>query len=96
MHRTLHFLLLPMTPEDLRYETRRFLASRPTGASVATTIRHGLVRWGVEATEAEISAACIFLAGLPPPQATGLKASLGSSQAWQITSAGILAFERNE
>lgn len=88
----------PMTPsaEDIRYEVRRFLAGRPTVASDVTTIRHGIARWGVQATEHEIGAACMFLAGLVPAQAQSHVASLGSSQSWQITTAGVLAYERGE
>jgi hypothetical protein len=96
MYRTLSFLLLPMTPEDLRYEVRRLLYGRQLTAADAASIRHGLLRWGIEVTETEIAAACMFLAGLNPPQVTTHRAGLGSSQSWQITSAGILAYERNE
>lgn len=85
-----------MTPEDARYEVRRFLYSRPTIAADAATIRHNLARWGVQLTEAEITAAAMFLADLNPPQAFIHKAALGSSQTYQITAAGQLAFERNE
>ena len=85
-----------MPPEDARYEVRRFLYSRPTVASDASTIRHGLARWGVQLTDAEIAGAAMFLAGLNPPQVKIHKASLGSSQSFQITSAGQLAYERNE
>lgn len=85
-----------MSPEDHRYEVRRFLYSRPTVASDASTIRHGLARWGVQLTEHEITAAAMFLAGLTPPQVTIHKAALGSSQSYQITSPGQLAYERNE
>lgn len=85
-----------MSPEDHRYEVRRFLYSRPTVASDASTIRHGLARWGVQLTEHEITAAAMFLAGLTPLQVTIHKAALGSSQSYQITSAGQLAYERNE
>lgn len=96
MYRAHSFLLLPMSPEDLRYEVRRFLAGRPTVAADLSTIRHGLARWGVTATEAEIQAACVFLAGLTPAQAEQHRASLGSSLSYQITAAGTLAYERNE
>jgi hypothetical protein len=96
MYRTLSFLLLPMTPEDLRYEVRRLLYGRQMTAVDAAGIKHGLSRWSIEATEQEIAAACTFLAGLNPPQVTENKASLGSRKSWEITSAGILAYERNE
>lgn len=96
MHREHSFFIINMNPEDLRFETRRFLHGRPTVASDVTTIRHGLARWGVAATDHEVGAACMFLAGLNPPQAQAHKASLGSSQSWQITSAGVLAHERGE
>lgn len=85
-----------MTPEDARYEVRRFLYSVCTTAPDANRIKHGLNRWGVELTTDEITAACIFLAGLNPPQVQIHKASLGSSQRFQITSDGQLAYERNE
>lgn len=85
-----------MNAEDLRFEVRRWLAGRPTVASDVTTIRHGLARWGVGASEQEIKEACAFLAGLEPAQAQIRTSSLGSSQSWQITSAGTLAHERGE
>lgn len=85
-----------MPPEDLRYEVRRYLYGRPTAAVDAATISHGLARWGHQVTAAEVTAAATFLAGLPEPQARAVRASLGSTTSWQITSAGILAHERNE
>lgn len=87
---------MSLSAEDIRYEVRRFLAGRPTVATDATTIRHGLARWGVAATDDEITAACIFLNGLVPPQAQLMRSSLGSSMSWQITSSGLLAHERND
>lgn len=87
---------VPMPLEDHRYEVRRFLYSRSTVACATATIRHGLTRWGVTLTDHEIAAAAMFLAGLNPAQVQIHHAALGSSQSFQITSEGQLAYERNE
>jgi hypothetical protein len=85
-----------MSPEDHRYEVRRFLYSIGSTSADASRIQHGLRRWGVNLTEHEITGAAMFLAGLNPPQVEIHRAALGSSQSFQITSAGQLAYERNE
>lgn len=85
-----------MPPEDVRYEVRRHLASRPTASLDAESIKHGLARKGLDCTTEEIEAACVFLAGLDPAQVKAYPAALGSTRRHQITSAGVLAYERNE
>lgn len=86
-----------MNLADQRYELRRFLYSRPTVASDLATIQHGLRRWSVNLTEAEIEAACTYLCGLVPAQATLHKSPMGGGlKAWQITSEGSRAYEANE
>ena len=85
-----------MNAEDLRFEARAFLAARPTASLSAVEIRHGLARKGHDTGLDELTAALIFLEGLSAPQTKRHKNPLGGSIAWQITSAGVLAHERNE
>lgn len=85
-----------MDAEELRYELRRWLCGRPNAAMPATAIVAGLRLWGHEAKADEVEAAAGFLAGLSPAQVTITRAALGSTRHYQITSAGILAHERNE
>jgi hypothetical protein len=85
-----------MTLEDHRYEVRRYLYSVAPTAADAIRIQHGLARLGIKLTEHEITGAAMFLSGLPTPQVEIHRAALGSSQSFQITSAGQLAYERNE
>lgn len=85
-----------MTSEDTRYETRAYLASRPTASLAVTDIRHGLARKGYDSTDDLLTAALVFLEGLTPPQVKRHPSPLGASCTWQITSAGTLAHERNE
>lgn len=87
---------MSMTPEDTRFEVRRFLAARPTASIAADAIVHNLNRLGLETTLPEVEAALTFLLGLQPAQVMGQIASLGSSKRYQISSAGLLAYERNE
>lgn len=86
---------MSLTAEDLRFEARRFLYSRPTASLSLDTIRHGLARQGSNASPEELEAALVFLAGLEPSQVTITAQELGGSKRYQITSAGILAYERN-
>lgn len=86
-----------MTQEDLRYEIRALLANRPTASLTRDEIRHRLMRDGKgEASHDEVSAACVFLEGMNPPQVKSAVVSLGSTTRWQITTPGMLAHERNE
>lgn len=86
-----------MSPSDLRFDVRRHLVSRPTVAEEASTIQHHLARKGIEASASEILDALTFLAGLERPQVIRhLNPLGGSTAAWQITSAGVLAHERLE
>lgn len=86
-----------MSPEDLRFEVRSHLYSRPTASEQAPQIRNHLRRRGHEVSDDSITAALVFLEGLNPPQVQRRHSPLGGSLPyWQITSAGILAHERNE
>lgn len=85
-----------MSPEDIRFEVRRHLYANPTAALTLDTIRHGMSRKGIEATSEEIEAALVFLMGLHPPQVMGQVQKLGSTSRYQISTAGVLAYERNE
>ncbi|MHB1079827.1 MAG: hypothetical protein ACYC67_10510 [Prosthecobacter sp.] len=87
---------MSMTPEDTRFEVRRFLAARPTASLAADAITHHLKRLGLETTQPEVEAALTFLMGLDPAQVMGTITSLGSTKRYQISSAGQLAYERNE
>ncbi|MBB5037102.1 hypothetical protein [Prosthecobacter dejongeii] len=82
--------------EDCRFLTRKVLYSRPTAALPVEAIVHQSNRLGGDYTAQEIQAAAEFLAGLEPSQVKQTKATLGSTLYFQITSAGILAYERNE
>lgn len=85
-----------MSPEDARFFVRKILYARPTAALPVETIRHHAARLGEDMSEAECTAAAEFLAGLQPPQVQGRRAELGSTRLYQITSAGQLAYERND
>ncbi|HEY1048588.1 MAG TPA: hypothetical protein VGE39_02490 [Prosthecobacter sp.] len=85
-----------MTPEDARFIVRKVLYSRPTAALPVETIRHHAARLGEDLTEAECSQAAEFLTGLQPAQAKVTNSGLGATKLYQITSAGCLAYERNE
>ena len=85
-----------MSPEDTRFEVRRFLAARPTASIAADAILHNLQRLGLETRLHDVEAALTFLMGLQPAQVMGNVVSLGSTKRYQISSAGLLAYERNE
>jgi hypothetical protein len=89
-----------MTPdaqrkEDCRFAVRRALYASGAAAIDADSIRHKLTRWGEDFTNAEIEAAAAFLCGMAEPQAKEIFSGLGATKSWQITSAGMLAYERN-
>lgn len=84
-----------LPPEDIRFEVRRFLYGRPTASMTLDIIRHGLSRQGVHIDDSALEAALAFLMGLTPAQVMGQVQELGASKRYQITSAGILAYERN-
>lgn len=76
-----------------RHEVRRYLAERPVLAFSTTTVRQRLNSghqgdW----TDAEIEAAIQFLRGLK--QIDAVQDGLGASKCYQITSEGVLAYER--
>lgn len=84
-----------MSPEDIRFEVRRFLYGRPSASLDLAAIRHGMARQGYDIPESDLAAALLFLMGLTPAQVMGLTQELGGSKRYQITSAGVLAYERN-
>ncbi len=85
-----------MTPEDTRFEVRRFLASRPVASLDSDSITHNLMRKGLEISKPDVEAALAFLMGLNPAQVMGTVSPMGNTRRYQITSAGVLAYERNE
>ena len=82
--------------EELRYAVRRYLAARPTAALTLDMIMHGLRAKGCGADSASILEQCIYWTGTTPPQAKIVRPEHGSTKAFQITSAGVLADERGE
>ena len=86
---------MTMSPADTRFEVRRHLASQPQAALDLDSIYHGLRRKGIESDKPELEAALVFLIGLTPPQVMAHKSSL-NAKTYQITSAGVVAFENND
>jgi len=84
-----------MSPDEIRFEVRRHLASRPTARLDLNSIVHGLARKGVEATSQQVTEALTFLMHLERPQVTGHINSINAKR-YQITSAGVVAFENND
>lgn len=84
-----------MPPEEIRFEVRRHLYARPTASLDIDSIVHGLRRKGLDADKHEVGAALVFLEGLNPPQVAALPGELGPTKRYQITSAGVLAYESN-
>jgi hypothetical protein len=81
----------------LRHAVRRYLAER-----AAVALRVSVIRDMMEArqyvdftiTDDDVAAAIVFLKNLTPPQVMERVDSLGSLRAYQITSDGALAHER--
>lgn len=86
---------MSLPADEIRYEVRRFLASRPTAAVTAESVVHGLKRLGHEITPEEALTALTYLEGLGTPQVKKNRSSL-NTHTWQITSAGVVAYENNE
>lgn len=86
---------MSMTPADARFETRRHLAERSTASLDLDSIYHGMRRKGLEIDKVEIEAALTFLMGLQPAQVMGQVTSMNAKR-YQITSAGVVAFENND
>lgn len=82
--------------EELRYAVRRYLAARPTAALTLDMITHGLRAKGVGADQDSIFEQLTYWAELPLPQIKTVRPEHGSTKAFQITSAGVLADERGE
>lgn len=83
-----------MSPDDTRFEVRRHLAERPTASLDLESIYHGMMRKGLEVDKAGITAALTFLMGLQPAQVMGHVSSLNAKR-YQISTAGVVAFENN-
>lgn len=81
--------------EECRRAVRTHLYARQAVAQSADTIRRGLSREH-DFDLSEVSAACLFLTGLTPPQLKGEPEPMGSTLHYQITAAGILAEERGQ
>lgn len=86
-----------MPPEEVRYEVRAHLYTRPQASEQVPQIRRHLARRGIDLSDDAVSAALVFLEGLEPAQVSRRHNPMGGSLPfWQITSAGVLAHERNE
>jgi len=83
-----------MSPTEARFEIRRHLAERPPASLDLDSIYHGLLRKGLQIDKPTIEAALTFLMGLQPAQVMGHIDSLNGKR-YQITSAGVVAFENN-
>lgn len=86
---------MSMTPADARFEVRRYLAARPTASLDLDSILHGMRHKGLEIDKPEIEAALTFLMGLQPAQVMGQITSTNAKR-FQITSAGVVAYENND
>lgn len=83
-----------MSPVDARFEVRRHLAERDTASLDIDSIYHGMRRKGLDIDKPAIESALTFLMGLQPAQVMGHIDSLNGKR-YQITSAGVVAFENN-
>jgi hypothetical protein len=79
--------------EEARIVVRAYLAARPSIAQSASTI-HLRLKAEHELRMEQVRDALEFLTGLG--QVTKRPAAMGSTLYYQITSAGVLAFERGE
>lgn len=80
--------------EDCRRAVRAYLAERPVVALRVEAIVRGLRDLG-EFDPDEVRDALHFLSGLSNAQVKAAPNTLGASMAWQITSEGTLAHERD-
>ncbi|MCX6997552.1 MAG: hypothetical protein NTV49_10810 [Kiritimatiellaeota bacterium] len=88
-------MLTKTQKEELRHAAREFLACRPKLAFTAEQAQRMMARRSTldfSPEVADVEEAFFFLEGLR--QASSITDELGSSVAWQITSAGTLAYER--
>lgn len=85
---------MSMSPEDTRFEVRRHLAARPVASLDIDSILHGMRHKGLDIDKAAIEAALVFLMGTVPPQVSMPSSSINAKR-YQITSAGVVAFENN-
>ncbi len=89
-------MINPQRAEDCRFIVRKILYGRPTASMPVDAIAHHAARLGESFEPAELQAAADFLAGLEPAQVKRQPSNLGGSMRYQITSMGVLAYERNE
>lgn len=90
-------ILTPEQRQELRYSVRAYMGERFPAAMTARQIRHAVRReLDFAITEADVTAALEFMAGLIPPQTVRNESTLGAMDAWQATSRGVQAWERNE
>lgn len=82
--------------EELRYAVRRYLAARPMAAVPLDTILPGLRAKGFNVHVSKVLPQLMYWVRTEPPQVQIVRPRHGSSQAFQITSAGVLAEERGE
>lgn len=82
---------------DARLAARRYLYMRPTVAQDAATVTHALRAKGQDFDQAEIEVALHFWAGLVPAQISIVRRSPADpTKYFQITSAGVVAYESGE
>jgi hypothetical protein len=82
---------------EARYAVRRYLYARPTVAQDVATITHGLRVKGQDFDQSEIEVALHFWEGCLPAQIAIVRRSEADpAKHFQITSAGIIAFEREQ
>lgn len=86
--------MTPQRNEECRNEVLTYLAQRQGIAQSAATI-HRRVNRENNFTIAEVEAALGFLRGFNPPLVRAQHDELGSSQFWQVTSEGVLHYERS-
>ena len=84
-----------MNPDEIRFEVRRHLASRPTASLDLDSIVHGLARKGLQVSKEQVTDALAFLMGLQPAQVMGTITSVNAKR-YQITTAGVVAYENND
>lgn len=88
-------MLTPEQNEDLRHVVLEILATRHPAALPARAIRRRAAdEVDFLITDDHIKGALEFLKGMTPPQVMSTRDDLGSSEYWNATSSGVLAYER--
>jgi hypothetical protein len=86
---------MSLPADEIRFEVRRHLAAWPSSALPEESILHKLRFKGLEIEARELTDALTYMADLQPPQVKRIKNSLNTHR-WQITTAGVIAYENNE